>query len=97
MTSDPLDGIDWQEVAQEIWLRETERRLADPTPGSKLLVSITVPMEHLEAYLQMLRTFDVEHGTDAAIAVLRVDPEEIKAIFDRIRPPFPFREEWKSD
>lgn len=70
--------------------KRTRERMADGVP---VLVSTNVPRELLGQYLQLLRSWDVEHGMDSAIGVLGVPKDELLAIFAAIEPPFPFMEE----
>src|SRR5262245_44283802 len=74
-----------------MFLDQAQRRLHDRKDGEvPVMVSVNIPRELLVDYLQMLRNWDVEEGTDSAIAFLRHLPrEELLQVLNAIEPPFP--------
>lgn len=77
-------------------MQQASQRAQGQVGGIPVMVSTSVPRELLAQYIQMLRSWDVSHGMDSAIAVLGgVPKDELMAMFAGIEPPFPFTEEWQ--
>jgi hypothetical protein len=61
-------------------------------------VMVEMPDSELEAFLQVLRGWD--KGRDTIHMAISVEapqmrPEELRAIYARLKPPFPYGDEWR--
>lgn len=65
----------------------------------ELHLDAMIPKEHIQEFIQLVRTFDKTHPNchfDMTTNDDTMSLEEVRAIFDKINPPFPEMRVWKK-